>query len=260
MGLERKGEDLRLFQPVDGRIDIAGLLRMCDSRTRVVAVSWVQFANGFRADLPALASELRSKDTFLIVDAMQAVGHLATDLARLPVDLLAAAAPKWMLGPLGIGFAYVSDRLFPRLWPPSLGVESVVQDHEYFQYELCLKPDARRFEDSGPNLPGLSGLNAAAELLLQAGPEEIEGRVLQLADSLREGLRHRDCRLLLEPAPQERSGIVSFLHRSQPAAAVHARLREAGVITSVRGDFVRASPHFYNNQDDLGRLLEALPV
>ena len=260
MGLKRKGVELRFYEPTDGRIDVGGLLKMCDSRTRVVAISWVQFANGFRSDLVSLGSELRSRETFLVVDAMQAVGHLATDLGRLPVDLLAAAAPKWMLGPLGIGFAYVSERLFPRLWPPSIGVESVVQDHEYFRYELCLKPDARRFEDSGPNLAGLSGLNAAVDLLLQAGPAQIEARVLQLADSLREDLRRRGHRLLLEPAPRERSGIVSFRHRSEPAATVAARLREAGVITSLRGDFVRASPHFYNNEDDLGRLLEALPA
>ena len=260
MGLERKGVELRLYQPREGRIDVGALLQICDLKTRVVAISWVQFASGFRSDLVALGSELRSRDTFLVVDAMQAVGHLKTDLDRLPVDLLAAGAPKWMLGPLGIGFAYVSERLFPRLWPPSLGIESVVQDHEYFRYELCLKPDARRFEDSGPNLAGLSGLGAAAELLLEAGPEQIEARVLQLADSLREGLLGRGFRLLLQPAPDERSGIVSFRHRTDPAATVHARLREAGVVTSLRGDFVRASPHFYNNDDDLGRLLEALPA
>ena len=260
LALERKGVELRLYRPEQGRIDIKALAGLCDGRTRVLAISAVQFWNGFRADLAGLSEALKGLDTLLVVDAIQAAGVLRLDLSALRVDFLCAGAQKWLLGPIGIGFAYVSPRMLERLWPVPIGTDSVLRDAEYFEYDLKLKPDARRYEESSPNYPGILGLGAAVNLLLRAGPATVETEVLRLADRLRDDLPRRGYELILKPMqPAERSGIVSFRHPRMVPAELEARLREAGVIISLRGDFLRASPHYYNSDRDIDRLLGALP-
>src|SRR5256885_15308093 len=260
MDLRRKGVELRLYRPTNGRIEVGAISRLCDQRTRVLALSAVQFWNGFRVDLSALCAALRGKDVLLIVDAIQAVGAMRIDLAEASVDYMCAGAQKWLLGPIGAGFAYVGPRMLERLHPAIIGTDSVVRDEEYFDYELTLKPDARRFEEAAPNYPGILGMGAAINLLLRAGPPAVEEAVLRLADRLRDELPSRGYELVLKPTlPSERSGIVSFRHPRMVPAELHTRRRDAGVIISLRGDFLRASPHYYNSDEDLDRLLEALP-
>lgn len=260
MGLKRKGVELRLYQAEQGRIDVKALVRLCDQRTRVLAISAVQFWSGFRTDLAALGTALKGRDVLLVVDAIQAVGALRLDLHATPVDFLCAGAQKWLLGPIGVGFAYVGPRMLERINPVTIGTDSVVRDEEYFVYDLALKPDARRFEEAAPNYPGILGMGAAVNLLLRAGTAAVEEGVLRLADRLRDELPRRGYELVQKPTlPSERSGIVSFRHPRMVPAELHARLREAGVIISLRSDFLRASPHYYNSDEDLDRLLEALP-
>jgi selenocysteine lyase/cysteine desulfurase len=260
MALKRKGVELRLYQPEQGRIDVKAVVRLCDQRTRVLAISAVQFWSGFRTDLGALGSALRGRDVLLVLDAVQAVGGLQVDLSQTPVDFLAVGAQKWLLGPMGAGFAYVGPRMLERLNPVIIGPESVVNEREYVNYDLSFKPGARRFEESAPNYVGILGMGAAINLLLRCGAPVIEAVVLRLADRLRAELPTRGYELVMKPTtPSERSGIVSFRHPRMVPAELHARLREAGVIISLRGDFLRASPHFYNSDEDLDRLLEALP-
>jgi selenocysteine lyase/cysteine desulfurase len=137
----------------------------------------------------------------------------------------------------------------------------VVKDHEYFDYDLTLKPTARRFEDASPNLPGILGLGAALNLVVRAGLARVEAHVLHLAQLLRDELPRRGYQLVAPGVrAAEHSGIVSFRHPRMVPDEVDARLRDARVILSVRGDFLRASPHYYNNEDDVDRLLEALPA
>jgi cysteine desulfurase / selenocysteine lyase len=260
MGLKRKGVELRLYRPEQGRIDVKALTKLCDPKTRVLAISAVQFWSGFRTDLAALSAVLKGRDVLLVVDAMQAAGALKLDLSRVAVDFLCAGAQKWLLGPIGVGFAYVGPRMLERLTPATIGTDSVVRDDEYLEYDLTLKPDARRFEESAPNYPGILGMGAAVNLLLRAGPPAVEETVLRLTDRLRDELPRRGYELVCKPMlPSERSGIVSFRHPRMVPAELHTRLREAGVIVALRSDFLRASPHYYNSDEDLDRLLEALP-
>ena len=103
-------------------------------------------------------------------------------------------------------------------------------------------------------------MGAAVNLLLRCGAPAVEEVVLRLADRLREELPSRGYELVVKPTvPSERSGIVSFRHPRMVPAELHTRLRDAGVIISLRSDFLRASPHYYNSDEDLDRLLEALP-
>ena len=259
MALHRQGVQLRLYRSRDGRIDPTAIARLCDQRTRVLSVSAVQFWNGFRLDVGALRAAV-GPEILLVVDAMQAAGAIRIDLSYAPVDFLCAGAQKWLLGPIGIGFAYVGPRMLERLHPVVVGADSVIRDDEYFDYDLTLKPDARRYEESAPNYPGILGMGAAVNLLLRASMATVEQEVLRLADRLRDELPERGYQLLLKPQrPAERSGIVSFRHPRMVPAELHARLWEAGIVIALRQDFLRASPHFYNSDADIDRLLEALP-
>jgi selenocysteine lyase/cysteine desulfurase len=260
LGLKDRGVSLRLCPHEAGRVDTRALLRLCDERTRVVAISLVQFWSGFRCDLQALSNGLRSSNALLVVDGMQAVGVLQVQLGQLAVDVLACGAQKWMLGPTGIGFAYLSQRALERVRPVLIGIDSVVRDREYFEYDLTFKPDARRFEEAAPNWPGILGMGAAVNLLVRAGPAAVESGALRLADRLREELVGRGFKLVFTPQqPGEKSAIVSFRHARMVPAEVHRRLHDAGIILSLRGNFLRASPHYYNSDADIDRLLEALP-
>jgi selenocysteine lyase/cysteine desulfurase len=260
MSLKSAGVEFRLYRHKEGRIDPKSLLSMCDARTRLVTISAVQFWSGFRTDVHAIGAALQRRDTFLVVDAMQAVGGLEIKPTELGIDFLCAGGHKWMLGPLGIGFAYIGPRIFEQLHPAGVGADSVVRDTEYFDYDLNLRPDARRFEEGAANLPGILGLGAAVNLLLRAGPATVESTVLRLADRLRQELPGRGYRLVFTPSlPSERSGIVSFRHPRAIPAELQVKLRAAGVILAHRGDFLRASPHYYNNDQDIDRLLDALP-
>ena len=259
MGLAHRGVELRLCPVAGGRIESKALLDRCDARTRLVAISAVQFWSGYRADLAELSERLRDRDVLLVVDGIQALGALEINLSRLAVDFLAAGAQKWLLGPIGIGFAYVSPRMQERMRPVTIGTDSVVRESEYFEYDLTFRPDARRYEEAAPNYPGILGLGAAVNLLLRAGRQEVESTVLRLADRLREELTRRGYPLVFSPNKGERSGIVSFRHPRIAPASVHQHLRDAGIVISLRADFLRASPHFYNSDEDITRLLEALP-
>lgn len=260
LDLKRKGVELRLYTPPSGRIELPGLTALCDARTRLLAVSAVQFWNGFRLDLRELVSRLRNTGVLTVIDAVQAVGAMRINVVEAAVDFLCAGGQKWLLGPLGSGFAYVGPRMLERLHPPLVGIGSVVADHEFFNYDVTLKPDARRYEESAPNFPAVLGLGAAANLLLRAGLDAVEQQILRLSDRLRQELSRLGYELLPKSSrPGERSGIVSFRHPRIVPAEVHGRLHDAGVIISLRGDFLRASPHYYNNDQDIDRLLQALP-
>jgi selenocysteine lyase/cysteine desulfurase len=260
MALRDRGVEYRMAEPVDGRITPAAVLSLVDDRTRLVALSHVQFWNGYRVDIEAIGDELDRRGVLFAVDAVQSVGALRLDLSALPVDFLAASAGKWLLGPLGIGFCYCRPELLPRLRPVLVGVGSVKRGQEYFDYAYDLWETARRFEESSVSVLDVAAFRAAVDLLLEVGPEAVEERVLRLAGRLAEGLVERGHRVV-EPwprAPGESSGIVSFRRPGATAGEVLRELKSARVVGRQHADFVRLSPHFYNTPEEVDRVLDVL--
>jgi selenocysteine lyase/cysteine desulfurase len=260
MALRDRGVEYRMATPAGGRITPAAVLSLVDDRTRLVALSHVQFWNGFRVDIEAIGDELDRRGVLFAVDAVQSVGALRLDLSALPVDFLAAGAGKWLLGPLGIGFCYCRPELLPRLRPVLVGVGSVKRGQEYFDYAYDLRETAHRFEESSVSLLDVAAFQAAVDLLLEVGAEAVEERVLGLAGQLAAGLAERGHEVV-EPWPRDRresSGIVSF---RRPGGTAHEVLRElnaARVVGRLHADFVRLSPHFYNTPEEVERVLDVL--
>lgn len=258
--LERKGVRVRFAPARDNRILVDDIAALIDDHTRLVTVSFVEFATGFRNDLAALAELCHAHDVLLCVDGIQGVGALPLDVGQVPLDFLSVGGPKWLMGPIGTGFLFIRRNHILRLDPAMAGWLGTTDVHEYFRYDLPWRDDARRFEEGSLNSIGAAGLDAAIKLLLSVGLETIEQRIMTLTDQLIEGLRQCGYQVIT-PALHwpERSGIVSFQHRQHDPAQLERRLGEANVVISRRGSFIRVSPHFYNNEDDIDRLLSALP-
>jgi selenocysteine lyase/cysteine desulfurase len=259
--LRRRGVEVRFAKARGNRILIEDVAALMDGRTRVVAISFVEFGTGYRNDLDALAALCHEGNTYLCVDGIQGLGALQFSAERTPVDFVATHAAKWMLGPIGAGFLFVRRGLSSRLDPVMTGWRSVVDRDDYYCYDSPLRSTGERFEPGSLNNVGLLGMEAAIELLLGAGLGEIESRILALTDSLIRSLQSRGCVITSPMADwRERSGIVCFRHPEQASELLAQRFQAADVVVSQRGDVIRVSPHFYNTEEDLARLLGALPA
>ena len=221
-----------------------------DARTRVVAVSSVQFSSGYRVPL----RELDCGDALLVVDGTQSVGALVLDMVRDGIDVLVVSAHKWMLGPLGIGFMAFSERAFDAITPPLVGWLSV-NDPFAFRRELDYLPSARRFEPGTENASGTYGLVERLREIDALGIERIEATVLGLTTYLVE----RASALGLEiVSPPERSGIVLLRTPGADAAVPFARLEAEGIVASLRNGAIRISPHAYNTAAELDAVLQLM--
>lgn len=257
--LRRRGVDVRFAPARDNRILVDEVAALMDRRTRLVAISFVEFGTGYRNDLDALADLCHQRGAYLCVDAIQGLGALQFSLAQTPVDFLAGHGAKWMLGPIGAAFLFVRRHLLAKLDPVMTGWRAVVDRDDYFYYDSPLREGGERFEPGSLNSVGLVGLEAAIELLLSVGLADIEARILDLNDYLVAGLQARGCITTTPIAHRrERSGIICFRHPQTEPAELAQRLHAAGVLVSLRGDVIRVSPHFYNNEQDLDRLLDVL--
>jgi cysteine desulfurase / selenocysteine lyase len=258
MRLTSKGVEYRQAVERNGRVDAEDVLALVDDRTRVVALSWVQFASGFRSNLAQIGAACRERGVFFVVDAIQGLGALGLDVERDFVDVFSADAHKWLLGPEGIGLLYVSDRIVDRIEPARVGWTSVQDWIKWSRYELKYREGAGRFECGTLNTLGIYALGASIELLLELGTDVIERRVLDLSDRLVQGLDARGYTIVSSRRPGEASAIVAATHPKTEPHAIVSKLREHEILVAHRAGRVRISPHFYNSEDEVDRLLQVL--
>src|SRR6185436_6782123 len=188
MQLGERGVELRQVPERDGRIDPDELLETLDERTRMVALSWVQYASGFRSDLGRIGAACRERGILFVVDVIQGLGALPLDVERDGVDVCAAACHKWLLGPEGVGLLYVSDRVIEQIRPIRSGWRSMRKMFDWKELELDFAEGAKRFESGTLNAYGIVALGGALEILLEIGTAALERRVLALADRAATGL------------------------------------------------------------------------
>jgi selenocysteine lyase/cysteine desulfurase len=246
---------LGVIRPVD-------VLGQVDEQTRLVSLASCHFLTGWRLDVAAIGRALRSRNILFCIDGIQTLGAFPTPVEH--VDFLAADAHKWLLGPCAAGILYVRRELQERLQPSLLGWHNVRCPNFVAQEELVLRPDARRYEAGSHNLLGLAGLRAALELVLEVGVDAIAAELLRKRAWLVPALAAKGWTVLEADAPPSNaSGIVSFTREGEDLPALHARLAQAEILTSLRADrsgrsYLRVSPHFYNTDAELGRLLDLL--
>jgi selenocysteine lyase/cysteine desulfurase len=257
LNLKTRGVEVRMIPSRDNKVlinDIAGLM---DPKTRLIAISSVQFVSGFRIDLKRLGELCNANKVLLCVDAIQSLGVLPMDVKECSIDFLSADAHKWLLGPEGIGIFYCRKGLAEQLAPPLIGWKSVQNEFAFEHADLTLKTDALRFEEGSQNLMGIIGLGAAIRLLFEVGIDAIEKRVLDLGALIIREAEARDFTVLTPKDRQARGGNITFSGTFDPAMMSDA-LRENNIMVNVRGGGIRVSPHFYNNEFDISRLFAAI--
>jgi cysteine desulfurase / selenocysteine lyase len=260
MRLAKRGVSVRWVEPQDGRIPVEAIAQAIDARTRLVSLSAVQFSNGFRHDIAAISELCRKRGVLLNLDAIQWVGALRLDLSQLAVDFAAFGGHKWLLAPIGTGIFYCGANALDQLEPPHVGYHTVEKSEAHLDYDLtAYRPGAARFEAALENFPGIWGLDAAVKILLGLGTRQVEERILALTAHAAEGLRARGWRIASPLGNGERSGLLSFFSPQVNAERVEAQLRAAGVDLAVRDGRLRVSPSYYNDRDEIDRLLHALP-
>ena len=243
----------------EGWPDVDYLLsRLDDPQVRVLAVSLVQFSNGYAVDLARLSAATRARGTYLVVDAIQGVGQLPVNLGETPVDILACGAQKWLLSPWGSGFVYVRRELIRELNPSITGwmaFEGTDDFTRLTQYNANLRDDARRFELITLPYQDFAGMNASVGLLLELGIEKIRRHLLGLHAPLLDWAARSGAKVV-SPSGDWRSGILC-LAPSNVTDAFRA-LKGAHVICSMREGAIRFSPHAYNTVDEMERVVEIL--
>jgi len=263
MALADRGVEVRFLNVRElGRIRPLDITGQIDEQTRLVALASCHFVAGYRVDLDAIGRELRRRNILFCVDAIQTLGAFPATVEH--VDFLAADAHKWLLGPCAAGILYVRQALQDQLQPPVYGWHNVRCPNYVAQEELVHRTDAKRYEPGSSNLLGLVGLHAALELLLEVGIDEISAELLRKRARLVPALLAKGCEVLhASAAPANASGIVTFHRPGADLAALHQKLLDAGVVTSLRADrsgqnYIRLSPHFYNTDAELERVLGSL--
>lgn len=255
--LAKRGIEIRFAEPdPDGRISIDQYRGLIDARTRILAVGWVVYGNGYRADLRALADFCRDKGVKLVVDGIQAVGILADRIEDLGADVLLAGGHKAQFSLAGAGFMYATPEMIATLTPPYAAKFSFDTLDRTIP-EPALSSDAHRFEYGNPNFLGIWVQRRSAAYLEKIGLANIEARVQDLTTHLIECADVNQIKVRTPRPWAERAGIVS-LDLGRHAGDTVRALHDKGVIVAEKDGHLRASLHFYNDEHDIERLFSAL--
>jgi cysteine desulfurase / selenocysteine lyase len=242
---------LSVEDPMD-KIDAACL------GARLLAISFVQYLSGYRADLNAIGEICRRRGCFFFVDAIQGLGVFPLDVDLAQIDALAADGHKWLLGPEGCGVLYVRQEVQDSVRPVELGWTNVAKYKDYASRDLTLRPDAGRYECGTLNTIGCYGLRAALEFILEVGVENMAPAILALGDRLAEGAAAKGYEVLGKRTPETGAGIVSVRHPSTDSHLIVRRLKDRGIIAAPRQGWVRMAPHFYISPAEIDRVTAEL--
>lgn len=254
------GVVVRTLPDHGGRFRLDDLEAALTARTRLVALSLVGFATGWRAPVAAVAALCRPRGIWLVVDAIQAVGAIDVDAPASGADILAAQGYKHLLSGYGVAPCYCSARA--RDLMPPIGSRMGVSDHldatRQVGAAVTWSGTARRFEPAVPSLTGLHGMAASLDLILGADPVATEARIMTLLDHAADALGALGFAATSPMGHGERSSLLSL----RPPTGLDVdglarRLAAARISVSVREGALRIAPHLYNTHDDIGRLVEA---
>jgi cysteine desulfurase / selenocysteine lyase len=262
MNLAARGVEVRRIEIENGVVDLARVEAACDARTRIVSMSWVGYATGWRIDVREVAELCHRAGRLFFLDAIQGLGVFPLDVRASGVDFLAADGHKWLLGPEGAGVLFVRHEHLARLRPLMIGWNSVVQGSDYTRIELKLRDEAARYEGGSHNMAGFIGLGASLDLLtsLGVGPNHspVAEHVLAITDYACQQLLELGATLHAPRDGEHRSGIVTFNRPGRDSNDIRRRLEQEKIIVRCRAGGVRLSPHGYNTTEEVDRMIGVL--
>jgi cysteine desulfurase/selenocysteine lyase len=255
VNLKRRGVRAVIVRSAGGAVPIERVIDAIDGRTRLVAISWVQFSTGYRTDLRSLTAAAHERGALVAVDAIQGLGALPFNVRQLGVDFFASSSHKWLCAPPFIGWLYVAREHIGSLEPTFVGANSIEPGSE-LDYQRPLRMDARRFEPSTSNF---FGFEAAIDLLTEIGIGQIAAHIKRLTDRIAAGLVSAGFIPRAPRTAEQWSGIVSVDYSSRWSRdQLLERLERAGVVAAIHPDRLTVSAHFFNNDDDVDALLSAV--
>ena len=235
------------------------ILSLIDDRTRLLAISSVQYASGIRLDLQRLGDACRERGILFCIDAIQSLGALPMDVHAIHADFVAADGHKWLLGPEGVAVFYCRAALREQLRLHQYGWHMIERAGDYDRRDWQPARSARRFECGSPNMLGIHALHASLSLLLELGMETVSRLGLDNAAYLLERLaRLKQLQVVTPMATDRHAGIVTFRHHEVDAATLWQYLTERGVVCAARGGGIRFSPHFYNKKSELDAVIKLI--
>lgn len=226
---------------------------------KLLAISFVQYLSGFRANLEAIGEICHRHGCFFFVDAIQGLGAFPLDVKTAQIDALAADGHKWMLGSEGCGILYVKRDRQDSIFPVEFGWTNVAGFNDYASRDLTLRSDAGRYECGTLNTIGCHGLQASLEFILGIGVERIAPVVRALTDQLAAGVARKGYQLLGERKPENSAGIIAVKKAGIDSRQVVHQLKERGIVAAPRQGWIRFSPHFYISPEEIDRVVAALP-
>ena len=227
--------------------------------TRALAVSLVQFSNGYRADVARLGSVCRAEDCFFVVDGIQGIGQVAFDVTQTPVDILACGAQKWLLSPWGSGFVYVNKDLLNDLAPPVVGwmaFEGMEDVAHLTDYTGALRADARRFEVNTLPFQDLIAMGHSVRLLLELGIQTIQDWLREVRAPLLDGAAASSYEIKSPTDGAHESAIVCVATAN--TEETWRKLIEHQVTCALREGVIRISPHCFNAPEEMERVVSIL--
>ena len=254
--LSDRGVDYRTLDLYGSSQPEADLMALCDERTRMIAVSSVQYARGLRLDLELLGDFCHGRDILFCVDAIQSLGVVPFDLTKTKADFVVADGHKWMLGPEGMALLYVNPRLRPRLRLHQYGWHMVEHRGDFDRLDWTPAAAATRFECGSPNMLGAQALDASLSLLLETGLDRVQTAIAKRIELLVESIDRHGFELLSPREPGRRAGILTFRVPGTDNHALYQELMSRGVVCAQRGGGIRFSPHFYTPEAVLEHAVE----
>jgi cysteine desulfurase / selenocysteine lyase len=256
LNLQTKGVQVDFIRHRECTFTLEDIEKTLTPQTRLLSLSWVQFLSGFRADLVAIGRLCKERGIIFCVDAIQGLGALRLDVEASGIDFLASGGHKWLMGPQGTGFLYVSEAFQERISPPAGWMHGPVDWNNFFDYKLQFHEDATRFRLGTMNSMGITGLGAALDLYFEAGQAWCEEQVLARASQIAEGMERLGLSRYGAAGSPVASGIVTVRHPDPDA--LNAWLKDHGIMACVRNGMLRFSPTWYNTPEEIEEAVEAV--
>jgi len=255
LNLKRRGVVVKVVKSQNGRVTPDLIAKEVTPRTKIVAISSVQYSTGYRADLAALGQMARERGFLFFVDAIQSLGALKMDVRRYGIDFLSCGGHKWLCAPEGIGVFYCAKERMDLLDITRAGWHTVKDCLNFGHIDFTLQPTAERFEEGTPNMMGIFGLKESLATVSMLGIERNEEHILCLNDMFREKLAAKGYEMISPSDKSERSNIIIFSAKNRADnSALVKKLEQAKILVMERGAGIRVAPHFFNTAEEVERV------
>ncbi len=249
--------NVRVAEPENGMMPCEKLFGLVDGKTAVISLCMVENTSGWRHDIECISSFCAERGIYLVLDMTQCIGAMKIDVSRTPVDFIMTSTYKWLGGPFGTAFSYISKRVLDKVRPCHFGWTGNRDRLDQSSYRIDPAPGASRFETGGLNWAGLRGIEQSALQYLELGADDVQEYILGLTDYLYGRVAEQQAVGIVGPFPEENRSCIVYLKIPAEWELTDRKLRENGIRAHMSTpEKMRVGLHYYNNREDIDRLMD----